>query len=143
MPNIRWLLALITRLHRFVYLKTGGRLGHRLGGQPMLLLHTVGRKSGQPRITPLLYVPDGDRWLVVASNAGDARPPAWWLNLREAGQGAIQVGRERHEVDARAADEAERPALWAKACAQYPNYATYEQRTERPIPVVVLTRRSA
>lgn len=138
MPNIRWLLSLITRLHRWVYLKTDGRIGHRLGGQPMLLLHTVGRKSGKPRTTPLLYVRDGERFLVIASNAGDDRPPAWWLNLREAGRAEIQVGREHHSVRAREADAAERPALWQKACAQYPDYQAYERRTDRPIPVVVL-----
>jgi deazaflavin-dependent oxidoreductase (nitroreductase family) len=143
MPNVRWLLALITRLHRFVYLKSGGRIGHRLGGQSMLLLHTIGRKSGQRRITPLLYVPDGDRFLLVASNAGDDRRPAWWLNLRHAGRAEIQVGRERIAVAAHEAGPAERPVLWQRACAQYPNYALYEQRTRRPIPVVVLAREAA
>jgi deazaflavin-dependent oxidoreductase (nitroreductase family) len=123
-----------------VYLASGGRIGHKLGRQPMLLLHTVGRKSGEPRITPLLYVPDGDRWLLVASNAGDDRPPAWWLNLRAAGEATIQVGRARHRVRAREADATERPGLWKRACDQYPNYAVYEQRTTRPIPVVVLER---
>jgi deazaflavin-dependent oxidoreductase (nitroreductase family) len=140
MPNIRWLLALITRLHRFVYLASGGRIGHKLGRQPMLLLHTVGRKSGEPRITPLLYVPDGERWLLVASNAGDDRPPAWWLNLRAAGEATIQVGRARHRVRAREAGPDERPGLWKRVCDQYPNYARYEQRTARAIPVVVLER---
>lgn len=143
MPNIRWLLALITRVHRFVYLKSGGRIGHRLGGQPMLLLHTVGRKSGQPRVIPLLYVPLDERFLLIASNAGDDRPPAWWLNLRAAGRATAQVGTERIAVRAREARADERPELWAHACAQYPNYAAYEQRTRRPIPVVVLDREAA
>ncbi len=143
MPNIRWLLALITRVHRFVYLKSGGRLGHRLGSNPMLLLFTVGRKSGQERITPLLYVPDGERWLLVASNAGDDRAPAWWLNLRAAGEATVQVGCERHRVTARAAGPDERPAVWATACAAYPNYAEYEKRTTRAIPVVILERKAA
>lgn len=141
MPNVRWLLTLITAVHRWVYLKSGGRIGHKLGRQPMLLLHTVGRRSGQPRTTPLLYVPDGDRWLIVASNAGDDRPPAWWLNARDAGEATIQVGRARHRVSVRAASEAERPGLWKRCCDQYPNYAAYEKRTERPIPVVMLERR--
>ena len=140
MPNIRWLLSLVTRIHRFVYLKSGGRLGHHMGGQPMLLLHTVGRKSGKERITPLLYVPDGERWLLVASNAGDDRPPAWWLNARAAGAAEIQVGTERRQVKVREASPEERPALWQKACAQYPNYAEYEKRTTRPIPVVILEK---
>jgi len=140
-PNIRWLLRLITVVHRFVYEKSGGRIGHRLGGQPMLLLETVGRKSGQKRVTPLLYVPDGDRWLLVASNAGDDRPPAWWLNARAAGEATIRVGTERHRVSVREAGPDERPVLWKRCCEQYPSYAEYEQRTDRPIPVVVLERR--
>jgi deazaflavin-dependent oxidoreductase (nitroreductase family) len=140
MPNIRWLLALITRIHRFVYLKSGGRIGHKLGRQPMLLLHTVGRKTGKERVTPLLYVPDGGRWLLVASNAGDDRPPAWWLNAEAAGEATIQVGTERHRVSVREAGPDERPGLWKRCCDQYPNYAVYEQRTDRPIPVVVLER---
>ena len=143
MPNIRWLLAIITSLHRWLYLKSGGRIGHKLGGQPMLLLHTVGRKTGQPRTTPLLYVPDGDRWLLVASNAGDDRAPAWWLNAQAAGEATIQVGTERHRVSVRAAEPSERPGLWKRCCDQYPNYAVYETRTARPIPVVVLERLAA
>ncbi|HKJ25183.1 MAG TPA: nitroreductase family deazaflavin-dependent oxidoreductase [Myxococcota bacterium] len=143
MPNVRWLLALITAVHRWVYVTSGGRIGHKLGRQPMLLLHTVGRKTGAPRTTPLLYVRDGERFLVVASNAGDDRAPAWWLNARAAGEATIQVGTERHRVAVRAASEAERPALWKHCCEQYPNYATYEKRTDRPIPVVILERKAA
>ena len=140
MPNIRWLLALITRVHRFVYLSTGGRLGHNLFGNPMLLLEAVGRKSGEKRVTPLLYVPDGDRWLLVASNAGDDRFPGWWYNLQAKPDVVIQVGTERHEVRARTAEPDEREALWPKVVAAYADYAEYEKRTERKIPVVVLER---
>ena len=140
MPNIRWLLAIITSIHRFLYLKSGGRIGHKVGRQHMLLLHTVGRRTGQPRTIPLLYVPEGDRWLVVASNAGDDRAPAWWINLRSAGEATIQVGRDRYSVTGRVADEGERPGLWKRCCDQYPSYAVYETRTERPIPVVILSQ---
>ncbi|MBW2313645.1 MAG: nitroreductase family deazaflavin-dependent oxidoreductase [Deltaproteobacteria bacterium] len=143
MPNIRWLLAIITSVHRWLYIRSGGRIGHRLGRQPMLLLHTVGRKSGQPRTTPLLYVSDDDRWLVIASNAGDDRPPAWSLNATAAGKATIQVGRERHDVIVRQAVDDERVGLWKLCCDQYPNYAVYETRTDRPIPVVVLERIAA
>jgi len=139
-PNIRWLLAIITAVHRWLYIRSGGRIGHKLGRQPMMLLHTVGRKSGQPRITPLLYVPDGDRWLLVASNAGDDRVPAWWLNAKAAGQASIQVGPERHSVTVREAGDGERSGLWKRCCDQYANYAVYETRTDRPIPIVVLER---
>lgn len=140
MPNIRWLLALITRVHRLVYRASGGRLGARLGGNPMLLLTTTGRKSGQPRTTPLLYVPDGPRWLVVASNAGDDRPPAWWLNLVANAEAEIQVGPDHHRVRAHTAGPEEREELWPRVLAAYAEYAEYEKRTARPIPLVVLER---
>ncbi len=140
MPNIRWLLALITRVHRFVYEATDGRLGANLGGKPMLLLTTVGRKSGVARTLPLLYVPDGDRVLVVGSNAGDDRAPAWWLNLQAKPEARVRVGREVYDVNARRAEGDEAEALWAKALVAYPPYADYRERTSRDIPIVVLER---
>jgi deazaflavin-dependent oxidoreductase (nitroreductase family) len=142
MPNIRWLLALITRIHRFVYLKSGGRLGARLGGTPMLLLQHVGRKTGQLRATPLLYVEDGPRLVVVASNAGDDRTPAWCLNLRHEPEAAVRVGRERYSVRAREADPAERERLWPVLESSYSSYADYRERTKREIPIVILERSS-
>ena len=92
MPNIRWLLALITAVHRALYRATGGRIGARAGSAHMLLLTTLGRRSGQRRVTPLLYVEDGGRFVVVASNAGDDRHPAWLLNLRKQPAVEIQIG---------------------------------------------------
>ncbi len=142
MPNIRWLLRLITVVHRFVYERTGGRLGANLGGNPMLLLYTVGRKSGVERVTPLLYIPDGDRWLLVASNAGDDRPPAWYLNLEAKPEVRIRVGRELHDVRARTAPAEERAELWPRILDAWADYAVYETRTDRPIPVVVLERQT-
>ena len=112
MPNIRWLLALITRLHRFVYRVSGGRVGARLAGSRMLLLEHVGRRTGEPRSTPLLYIDDGPRLVVVASNAGDERPPAWWLNLQHKSVAAVLVGREHYRVLAREADASEQERLW-------------------------------
>ena len=140
MPNIRWLLALITRLHRFVYRKSGGRIGANLGGSRMLLLEHVGRRTGAARSTPLLYVPDGERLIVAASNAGDDRPPAWWLNLRHKPEAAVQVGRDHYRVRAREADAAERERLWPLLEASYRYYADYRERTKREIPVVILER---
>ncbi len=141
--NIRWLLALITTVHRFLYRASNGRIGSNLGGKPMLLLKTVGRRSGEPRLTPLLYVPDGERWLLVASNAGDDRSPGWWHNLEADPNAEIQVGTERHPVRARTARPEERRVLWPKLIAAYPPYADYEERTDREIPVVILERASA
>jgi deazaflavin-dependent oxidoreductase (nitroreductase family) len=140
MPNIRWLLALITRLHRFIYRVSGGRVGANLAGSHMLLLEHVGRTTGQPRSTPLRYIDDGSRWIVVASNAGDDRAPAWWLNLKDKPEAAVQVGREHHRVRAREADASERERLWPALEASYRHFADYRERTPREIPVVILER---
>jgi len=138
MPNIRWLLALITGIHRWVYLKSGGRIGQRLIGKRMLLLETVGRKSGEPRTTPLLYVEDGDCFVVVASNMGDARFPAWWLNLQARPEAAARVGARRVPVSWRRADASEEERLWPKLEAAYSYYPDYRARAGREIPVVIL-----
>ena len=144
MPNIRWLLALITALHRFVYRVSGGRLGGNLGGKPMLLLTNIGRKTGKQRETPLLYVEDqnpagdGVRWVVVASNAGDDRQPAWWLNLQSRPDTTIQVGTRHHDVHARRATPDEVEAIWPTLLSAYSYYDAYRKRTARDIPVVFL-----
>jgi deazaflavin-dependent oxidoreductase (nitroreductase family) len=139
-PNIRWLLALITAVHRFVYRATGGRLGANLAGTRILLLTTVGRKTGRERVTPLLFVRDGECFVVVASNAGDDRNPAWWLNLRARPEAEIQVGPEHHRVRARRASPDEAARLWPLLEASYRHYAEYRGRTSRAIPVVMLER---
>ena len=138
MPNIRWLLALITAVHRFVYQRSGGRVGGRLPGQRFLLLTTVGRRTGLPRVMPLLYIRDGDRFVVVGSNAGDDRPPAWWLNLQQRPAARVQVDREHHPVEGRRAQGAELEALWPRLESSYRYYAGYRRRTSREIPVIVL-----
>jgi deazaflavin-dependent oxidoreductase (nitroreductase family) len=138
MPNIRWLLALITHVHRFLYRASGGRIGASTRTADMLLLETVGRKTGQVRTTPLLYVRDGQRWVVVASNAGDERQPAWWLNLQSRPEARIQVRDQHHQVRARNATAEEREHLWAKLVAAYKSYDSYQRRTSREIPIVVL-----
>lgn len=142
MPNVRWLLAVITRIHRFLYLKSGGRVGANLGGSRMLLLEHVGRRTGKPRTTPLLYVEDGTRLVVVASNAGDERPPAWWLNLLHKPEASVRVGREHRRVRAREADPGERERLWPVLEASWRDFASYRERTKREIPVVILERSS-
>ena len=140
MPNIRWLLALITRVHRFVYRATGGRVGGNLAGTQTLLLTTVGRRTGRERVTPLLFVRDGDDFVVVASNAGDARDPAWWWNLRERPDAKIQVGTARHRVRARRADAEEAQRLWPLLEDSYRYYEDYRRRAGREIPIVILER---
>ncbi len=141
MPNIRWLLALVTVVHRFLFRLTNGRIGGRLAGNEMLLLETIGRKSGRAREVPLLTVPDGDAWIVIASNAGDDRPPAWWLNLQARPEAEIRVAGRRLSARARIAGPDERPRLWAKVLAAHSGYADYETRTTRPIPIILLEPR--
>jgi deazaflavin-dependent oxidoreductase (nitroreductase family) len=138
MPNIRWLLALITSVHRFVYRLSGGRVGSNLGGSHMLLLKHTGRKTGLERITPLLYVEDAGRFILVASNAGDDRHPAWWLNVKSRPEVSIQVGRTSHPVRAREADAAERERLWPLLDSSYTYFPGYRERTSREIPIVIL-----
>jgi deazaflavin-dependent oxidoreductase (nitroreductase family) len=141
-PNIRWLLALITAIHRWIYVKSGGRIGHRLAGKPMLMLETVGRKSGKLRLTPLLYVEDGDACVVVASNMGDSRFPAWWYNLQAEPETAARIGMRRVPVRARRADPEEENRLWPMLEAAYSYYPDYRARAGREIPVIILDPRS-
>jgi deazaflavin-dependent oxidoreductase (nitroreductase family) len=110
-------------------------------GNPVLLLHHVGRRSGEERVTPLLYMPDGDDLVIVASMGGTPKHPAWFLNLRERPDTEAEVGRERRPVRARVAGPEERERLWPRLVDGYPAFATYQARTEREIPVVVLARR--
>jgi deazaflavin-dependent oxidoreductase (nitroreductase family) len=141
-PNIRWLLALITAVHRFLYLTTGGRIGGRAGRTKILLLTTIGRRSGTERTVPLLYVEDGGRLAIVPSNAGDDREPAWWLNLKSCPDATVQVGRRRIAVWAREATAEEAKRLWPTLTASYRYYPDYRERTRRTIPIVILERAS-
>jgi deazaflavin-dependent oxidoreductase (nitroreductase family) len=106
---------------------------------PMLLIHSVGHKSGQPRTTPLLYMAEGDDLVIVASFYGSPGDPAWYRNLQAKPECEVRVGRRRFPAHARTADAAERARLWPKLVAAYSGYADYQARTDREIPVVVLT----
>jgi deazaflavin-dependent oxidoreductase (nitroreductase family) len=140
MPNIRWLLALITRVQRFLYLRTGGAIGASIFGVTMLLLTTVGRRSGRERITPLLYIEDGERLVLIGSNAGDERHPAWWLNLQAQPRARVQIRKQRFDVVARRADPAETERLWPRLVVAYADFARYREQTRREIPVILLER---
>ena len=135
MANWQW----FGRIHSAAYRATNGVLGGRLAGRDMLLLTTRGRRSGEPRTTPLSYLADGDDYVIVASNNGGPKDPAWWLNLTADPQAEVQVAGERHAVRARRAEGEERSRLWPLLVAYNPPYATYAKRTTRPLPVVVLT----
>jgi deazaflavin-dependent oxidoreductase (nitroreductase family) len=141
-PLVERVMGKALVLHQFLYEKTDGRIGASLGGRPMLLLRTVGRKTGAARTSALLYVPDGDDRVVIASKGGAPNHPGWYHNLVAQPDVEIQVGRERIPVRARVAEGDERARLWAKADeVNKGQYAAYQSRTDRTIPVVVLTPR--
>ena len=106
----------------------------------LLLLTTTGAKTGQPRTTPMMFHPDGDRLLVIASNIGAPRHPDWYLNLAANPQVTVEVGDERYDAVASTAEGAERERLWTMLKQAYPFFAEHEQMTNREIPVVILTR---
>jgi deazaflavin-dependent oxidoreductase (nitroreductase family) len=118
----------------------GGKVGGRFAGGNLLLLTTRGARTGNPHTTPLAYVVDGDRMVVTASAAGAPRNPAWFHNVRTNPKVTVEVGTEVVEAVASVPDDTERDALWAKVVAAMPGFADYQTKTERVIPVVVLTR---
>ena len=126
--------------HRLLLRATGGRVGHDAAGMPVLELTTVGRRTGEPR-SVLLTAPlvEGDTLVVVASRGGDDHHPAWFLNLRDHPDVQVSVrGGPREPRRAEIVGPDERPALWERIASRYRNYAGYQRRTEREIPLVRL-----
>ena len=122
------------------YLATDGVKPAFRYGAPLALVTTQGRKSGEWRRTCLICAEDDGRYVIVASLGGAPRHPVWYLNLSENPRVWLQVGAESFWVDARDATDEEKPALWEKMVGLYPDYADYQKKTDRPIPVVILTR---
>jgi F420H(2)-dependent quinone reductase len=141
------LLGRLMGLHKHVYRATGGIIGHRIPGAfSMLLLDHVGAKSGKRRTSPLLYLPDGDDLVIVASKGGHPKNPGWYHNLRENPETTVQVGSERRKVRAHVATAEERKRLWPKLVDLYRPYADYQRRADRvgrEIPLVILEPASA
>ena len=131
----------IGRVHVRLYRMSGGRIGGRTGPLTHLLLTTTGRKTGEARTVPLPYLDDAGRMVIVGSNGGTDRHPAWVLNLRADPNATVQRLARTVAVVAHEATGAERAALWPKLKAMNPAYGQYEQMTERQIPVVVLAPR--
>lgn len=128
-------------LNATLYRVSGGKLGGKIGQAPILLLNTVGRKSGQRRTSPLLYRQDGDRYLIAGSHRGAATHPAWVLNLRANPAAEVEIGKKTIPVTATEVPVAERDAVWAKLDAIYASYADYRAKTDRTIPIFALTPR--
>lgn len=118
-----------------------GRVGGPFEGAPMILVHHTGARSGTERVTPLVYLPDGDDWVIFASRAGAPNNPAWYHNLVANPETTVEVGAETVEVAASEAVGAERDRLFEAQKAVMPQFAEYEAKTDRTIPVLVLRRR--
>jgi F420H(2)-dependent quinone reductase len=141
------------RLHQLIYRHSGGLIGSRIiAGGRALLLTTVGRRSGEPRTCALIYVKDGDRFVVVASNGGSDHPPSWLLNLQAHPGVLVQIGRKKFPARASVASTEERERLWRRvnrhnmglAPIMHPGtrgrYDVYQRHTTRVIPLVLLER---
>ena len=116
----------------------GGKVGGPFDGAPLLLLHTKGAKTGEERVSPVMYRADGDRLVVFASKAGAPTNPSWYHNLRANPHVTVEVGTDTRSVVARVADGDERTRLWEAHKRDWPGFADYERKTDRQIPVVVL-----
>jgi deazaflavin-dependent oxidoreductase (nitroreductase family) len=134
-------LALLGEEHVRRYQETDGEVGYLWNGVPTLLLTTTGHKTGRARTTPLIFARDGEDYLVVASMGGALTHPYWYVNLTSNPEAEIQVRAEHRTVTASTASAEEKPRLWDIVRAQWPNYDVYQSRTEREIPVVVLSPR--
>jgi deazaflavin-dependent oxidoreductase (nitroreductase family) len=134
-------LRALGRLNVPVYRLTGGRLMAKVGRAPVLLLTTTGRRSGQQRTAPVVYLADGDRLVVLGSNAGNERTPAWSLNLQANPDAEAEIRGERRPVRARVAEGGERAELWRRMTDQYGGFDDYRDRTARDIKLFVLEPR--
>ncbi|MGD9765698.1 MAG: nitroreductase family deazaflavin-dependent oxidoreductase [Candidatus Binatia bacterium] len=123
------------------YEATGGRVGHDWNGADVLILHTIGRKSGNTRKFPLIYGRDGDDYVIVASKGGAPEHPGWYQNLLAHPDVAIQVKGDVIPVTARTGTAADKARVWPTMIAQWPPYDDYQANTKRNIPVVLLRRR--
>jgi deazaflavin-dependent oxidoreductase (nitroreductase family) len=135
-----WLRA-SGKLNVPLYRLSRGRLGGKVGRAPVCLLTTTGRRSGQRRTAPVLYLRDGERFIVIGSNAGNANAPAWSLNLKANPDAEVEIGSEHSYVRARVAEGEERAELWRKMNEQYAGFDAYEANTSRDIAVFVLEPR--
>ena len=135
---LRLVLPMFARLHRSLYRRSGGAIGGRISGNPMLLLTTTGRKTGHPRTTPLGYIRDGDHLVVIAGAGGSPKHPDWWLNLQARPQVEIQVGTRRLKVRAERATTEEARRILSEHPEQGHLYESMQHAVRRRIPIVIL-----
>jgi deazaflavin-dependent oxidoreductase (nitroreductase family) len=136
------LIKIVSALTAWAYRATGGKIGGKfLRGAPVMLVTTTGRKSGEPRTVPLIYLEDGDDLVIVASKGGMSHHPAWYRNLEANPDVEVEIGSERRKMRARRASDEEKAELWPRLTQIYRDYDDYQARTDRNIPVVVLSPR--
>jgi len=137
-PQSKLIIKWMSRAQTWLYKKTDGKVaGKFLKGASVALVTTIGRKSGEPRVVPLLYLREGDRVVLVASQGGSAKHPLWYLNLRANPKVTIQIKDQVLNLTARDATEQERAEYWPKLIAMYSGFDDYQSWTERVIPVVI------
>jgi deazaflavin-dependent oxidoreductase (nitroreductase family) len=136
---IKW----ISRINTFMYRRGGGEgLGGTFQKIPVALLTTTGRNTGQPRVSPLYFLRDGDRVIVAASKSGAEKHPMWYLNLKANPKVSVQIKKEVLNLTARDATDDERAQYWPRLVDMYPTYDDYQSWTDRTIPIVVCERKS-
>lgn len=138
----RPVVRVMSAVNTWIYRLSGGRIGGRwMYGAPILLLTTTGRKSGENRTAPLLYLEDGARVILVGSQGGMPKHPQWVLNIDANPEVAIEIGRSKRAMRARRGTTDEKAHYWPGLCEMYPDYADYQARTTRDIPILVLDPR--
>ena len=136
-PWVGFVIKRMSRANTWIYKRSNGKLGGTFQKSPVALLTTTGRKTGEPRVSPLIYLRDGDRVIVVASRGGSDKNPLWYLNLKANPKVSVQIKEEVLQLRARDATPEERDNYWPKLLAVYPNYEDYQSWTDRVIPVVI------
>jgi len=136
---VRSIAKILMALNVWLYRKSGGRVMGKVGGVPVLLLTVPGRKSGVPRTTPVSYFIKGDDYVVAGTNGGSASEPQWFRNLRSASRADLEIGDRRVAVEVRVAAGEERAALWKERVASAPSFGKYETKTDRQMPMAVLS----
>jgi deazaflavin-dependent oxidoreductase (nitroreductase family) len=131
-------VRVLSSVHRGLYRVSGGRVGGRIAGMPVLLLTTAGRRTGRQRTVPLTYFEEGGVIVLVASYGGRPANPAWFENLMAAGEGEVTIGHQTRRRRARRATDDERGRLWPRIVATYSGYQAYQDKTDREIPLAIL-----
>jgi F420H(2)-dependent quinone reductase len=137
-PLTNFFIKWMSRVNTFMYRRGGGEgLGGTFGKAPVALLTTTGRKTGEPRVSPLLFLRDGNRVILVASKGGSEKNPMWYLNLKANPKVQVQIKKEVLDLTARDATDEERAQYWPQLVKMYPSFDDYQSWTNRRIPVVI------